>query len=101
MGLREGWYYGNWLSTWDLWCLAVVCRYHFQTMKLIFAALLTASLLCLPIFAKTVRGYTKKNGTVVQPHQRTKGNRTETDNYSSKGNQNPYTGKKGSKKAAR
>ena len=44
-----------------------------------------------------VRGYTKKNGAYVQPHMRTAPNGTKKDNYSTKGNINPYTGKKGTK----
>ncbi len=44
-----------------------------------------------------VNGYTKKDGTVVQPYTRTRENSTQKDNYSSKGNVNPYTGKVGTK----
>jgi hypothetical protein len=44
-----------------------------------------------------VRTYTKKNGTVVQAHDRTKPNKTDSDNWSTKGNVNPETGKKGTK----
>lgn len=44
-----------------------------------------------------VRGYTKKDGTYVAPHHRTKPDKSKTNNWSSKGNVNPYTGKKGSK----
>jgi hypothetical protein len=43
-----------------------------------------------------VKGYLKKNGTYVAPHIRTKPNKTKIDNYSSKGNVNPATGKPGS-----
>ncbi|NOK15913.1 hypothetical protein HMI50_02530 [Corallococcus carmarthensis] len=43
------------------------------------------------------KGYTTKRGTYVAPSHRTKGNHTKVDNYSTKGNSNPYTGKKGSK----
>ena len=43
-----------------------------------------------------VRGYTKKNGKYVAPYHRTAPNKTKTDNYSTKGNVNPYTGKAGS-----
>ena len=43
------------------------------------------------------RGYIKKNGTYVEPHRQTNPNRTQRDNWSSKGNVNPYTGKKGTK----
>lgn len=44
-----------------------------------------------------VRGYTKKDGTYVAPHERTAPNNTNLDNYSTKGNVNPYTGKEGTK----
>ena len=45
----------------------------------------------------TVHGYTKKDGTVVAPYQRTSPNGTQRDNWSSKPNVNPYTGKEGAK----
>lgn len=44
-----------------------------------------------------VDGYTKKDGTVVVPHNRTAPNKTKNDNWSTKGNVNPYTGKAGTK----
>jgi uncharacterized protein (DUF58 family) len=44
-----------------------------------------------------VRTYTKKTGKVVQAHQRTAPNKTQKDNWSSKGNVNPNTGKPGTK----
>ena len=47
--------------------------------------------------AKSTRGYVKKDGTYVQPHQKTDPNKTKGDNYSTKGNTSPYTGKKGTK----
>ncbi|MDQ2640378.1 MAG: hypothetical protein M3Y79_07350 [Pseudomonadota bacterium] len=43
------------------------------------------------------KGYVKKDGTYVQGHYKTKANDTKLDNYSTKGNTNPYTGKKGTK----
>lgn len=43
----------------------------------------------------SVRGYTRSNGTYVQPYSRTSPNSYKFDNYSSRGNYNPYTGKKG------
>jgi hypothetical protein len=46
-----------------------------------------------------VRGYVKKDGTYVAPHKKTNANGTQTDNWSSKPNMNPYTGKKGFKEA--
>ena len=47
----------------------------------------------------SVRGYTKKNGTYVAPSHATNPNGTKKDNFSSKGNVNPYTGKAGTKDA--
>lgn len=42
-----------------------------------------------------VNGYTRKDGTYVQPHYQTNPNSTKLDNYSTQGNSNPYTGKAG------
>ena len=39
--------------------------------------------------------YKKSSGTYVQSYYRTSPNTTRYDNYSTKGNYNPYTGKKG------
>jgi hypothetical protein len=44
-----------------------------------------------------VRSYVTKKGTYVQSHQRTASDRSRSNNWSSKGNSNPYTGKRGSK----
>jgi hypothetical protein len=44
-----------------------------------------------------VRGYTKKSGTYVAPHRKTTPDKSKSNNYSTKGNVNPYTGKKGTK----
>ena len=48
--------------------------------------------------AKTtkVKGYFKSSGTYVNSYYKTSPNKTKLDNYSTKGNYNPYTGKKGS-----
>jgi len=43
----------------------------------------------------SVRGYTRKDGTYVAPHRATNPNSTRSDNWSTKGNVNPYTGKEG------
>lgn len=48
-----------------------------------------------------VKGHYRKNGTYVAPTVRSKPNKTQTDNYSSKGNYHPYTGKKGKKNPKR
>lgn len=50
--------------------------------------------------AKTVRVksyYKPSTGTYVMPSYRTSPNKTKLDNYSTKGNYNPYSGKKGTK----
>ena len=44
-----------------------------------------------------VQGYTRSNGTYVQGYYRTAPNSTTLDNYSTKGNYNPYTGSYGTK----
>lgn len=44
-----------------------------------------------------VRGHQGKNGTYVQPHYRTHPDNSRVNNWSSKGNTNPYTGKQGTK----
>ena len=47
----------------------------------------------------SIRSYTKKNGTHVQASHATNPNKTQRDNYSTKGNVNPHNGKVGTKKA--
>lgn len=42
-----------------------------------------------------VDGYTRSNGTYVEPYYRSTPNSTPSDNYSTKGNSNPYTGQAG------
>jgi hypothetical protein len=62
--------------------------------------LLTLILLCALTALNAqvyVRGYYRSDGTYVQPHYRSYPNHTVYDNYSTKGNINPYTGKKGTK----
>lgn len=44
-----------------------------------------------------VGSYYKDNGTYVESHYRTAPNKTTLDNWSTKGNINPYTGKSGTK----
>jgi len=45
----------------------------------------------------TVRSYTKRDGTYVQSHRRTAPDGVKSNNWSTRGNVNPYTGKVGSK----
>ena len=47
--------------------------------------------------ATHVHGYTKKDGTYVEPHQRSTPDKKFENNYTTKGNQNPSTGKDGSR----
>ena len=69
--------------------------------KLVFAV--TASFLFLTAdigsAAVRVKGYYRKNGTYVQPHYRSDPNGSTSDNWSAKGNVNPYTGAVGTKSA--
>lgn len=44
-----------------------------------------------------VRGHTRKDGSYVAPHHRSSPNGKKSDNWGTKGNSNPYTGKEGSK----
>jgi hypothetical protein len=46
-----------------------------------------------------VSGYVTHRGTYVAPHVQTTPNHTRLDNFSTKGNFNPYTGKFGTKPA--
>lgn len=69
-------------------------------MKRIFGlivALLCFAVALLPAKDVHVKGYTRKDGTYVAPHVRTSPNKTRNDNYSTRGNVNPYTGKAGTK----
>jgi hypothetical protein len=44
-----------------------------------------------------VHSYTKRNGEHVQSHMRTAPDSTKVNNFSARGNVNPYTGKVGTK----
>lgn len=46
--------------------------------------------------AAQVQGYTRRDGTYVAPHMRTNPDGNPFNNYSSRGNVNPYTGQMGS-----
>lgn len=61
-----------------------------------------ASVLIFVLFASTAiandvyhQGYTRRDGTYVQPHYQTAPDNSRHNNYSAKGNYNPYTGEKG------
>jgi hypothetical protein len=65
-------------------------------MKMIALLLLSTSfaLAQQPVHVKAT---TTKTGEYKQAHERTAPNKTTADNYSTKGNTNPYTGKAGTK----
>jgi hypothetical protein len=68
-------------------------------MKALTTLIIIIALATSAVGQKAVRGYVKRNGTYVQPHHRTNPDHTQRNNYSSKGNVNPYTGKRGTKRA--
>jgi hypothetical protein len=47
----------------------------------------------------SVRGYTTKRGTHVAPHRQSNADHTQRNNWSTKGNKNPVTGRAGTKSA--
>ena len=80
--------------TWTIWFKA-----DDWEMKKILFLLVLASLIIPVVEARDVRvngGY-KSDGTYVQPHYRTSPNSTQSDNWGTKGNTNPYTGAPGTK----
>ena len=66
-------------------------------MKNVAVLLLASMALVGPALAgdHAVKAYVKKDGTYVAPAMATNPNPTKLDNYSTKGNVNPWTGKPG------
>lgn len=64
----------------------------------IFVLVLLAAPMISANAAQHVHGYTKKSGAYVAPHYRSNRDHSRLNNWSTKGNVNPYTGKKGTKK---
>jgi hypothetical protein len=67
-------------------------------MKLILCSALLLPTIAIGASAQSsvaVRGHTTREGVYVQPHVRTAPNETKVDNWSSRPNVNPYTGKAG------
>ena len=64
-------------------------------MKKFLSFLLLSILSAVALADVYVNGYYRKDGTYVQPHYRSSPNSTPWDNFSTKGNVNPYTGKPG------
>jgi hypothetical protein len=85
--------------------IGLLCEKHLLTPNLIFMKKFSLAIVMLvAVFgfvahyaeaASRVSGYTTSRGTYVQPYYRSDRNSTKLDNYSTKGNYNPYTGKKG------
>lgn len=74
--------------------------HHMKIAPIMALVFIVSIVLAIPAFAvgsHAVHGYTKKNGTYVAPHSQTNPNHTQRDNWSSKGNVNPYTGKAGTR----
>lgn len=69
----------------------------FIGLTLILSAGLTSA-----VAAKTTltHGYVKKTGIYVAPHFKSSPDSTRINNYSTKGNVNPFTGKRGTKPLA-
>jgi len=67
-------------------------------MKKIICIVLCLTSFVAVSFAEYVSGYYRRDGTYVNGHYRSDSNNTVTDNYSYKGNYNPYTGSKGKDK---
>ena len=66
------------------------------TLRYVIFAL-TLGITCTSANAQNyVNGYVRSDGTYVQPHFRSSPNSTQYDNYSTRGNTNPYTGQRGS-----
>lgn len=63
------------------------------------SALVLCSLMVIAVASEAgstrVKGYTKKDGTYVQPHMRTTPDSSRLNNWSTQGNTNPYNGKSG------
>jgi hypothetical protein len=68
-----------------------------KTLFLAFTVTAAAMFATSAAGAGYVRGHVTKNGTYVAPHYRSSPNSTRSDNYSTKGNYNPYTGQAGTR----
>ena len=64
----------------------------------LLTAILAGSVITSAAYAdQYVHGYTRRDGTYVAPYHRSSPNGTTLDNYSTRGNVNPYTGQPGYK----
>jgi len=69
-----------------------------KMLKVLGIGLVLSTIFVGSLFAVQVNGYFKSNGTYVESYQRSAPNNTVTDNYSYKGNTNPYSGTIGTNK---
>lgn len=67
-------------------------------MKIIIALALAASVAAPAMADEYVHGYARSDGTYVQPHYRSSPDGQQWNNYSTKGNVNPYTGQAGTQR---
>lgn len=67
-----------------------------KTLIILLVLLLAAPLAFADVF---VRGHYRSNGTYVKPHYRSNPDGNPYNNWSTKGNVNPYTGQYGTKPA--
>ena len=63
-----------------------------KRFSVIFLAIFVVILNISAFADQYVHGYTRSNGTYVRPYYRSSPNGTATDNFSYRGNVNPYTG---------
>lgn len=66
-------------------------------MRFFFAACGFALLIGSAHADEYVNGYTRSNGTYVEPYYKSSPNNSTYDNFSTKGNVNPYTGQEGTR----
>lgn len=67
-------------------------------MKSLFALVtLSVSMTVIAAPSHSVRGHVTKKGTYVPPSRATNPDKSKANNYSHKGNVNPYNGKPGTK----
>jgi len=65
-------------------------------MRILFAV--AALAVATPTLADTfVNGHVRRDGTYVQPHVRSNPDGNRSNNWSTQGNQNPYTGQQGTR----
>jgi len=64
-------------------------------MKIVLLCIAVCANILPAVADEYVNGYFRKDGTYVAPHYRTDPNNNAFDNYSTKGNVNPYTGQLG------